>query len=77
VQKKFPGNIGEGISRDADVKSKKKAIRIANPFMGYLSSFVFYVLVLIGLSRKISNIAIFNKHYCLNEQQKYNKPFSL
>lgn len=47
MQKKFPGNIGEGISRDADVKSKKKAIRIANPFIAFFL-FLFYVLVLIG-----------------------------
>jgi hypothetical protein len=71
VQKKFPGNIGEGISSDADVKSKKKAIRITNPFTAVFL-FVLYGLVLIGLSSKISNIAIFNKHYCSPVQQKYN-----
>ena len=31
AQKKAPGNIGEGISSDADVNKKKKAIRIASP----------------------------------------------
>jgi hypothetical protein len=71
VQKKFPGNIGEGISSDADVKSKKNAIRITNPLIA-IFLFLFHVLAFIGLSLKISNIAIFNKHCCLPAQQKYN-----
>ena len=34
VQKAFPGNIGVGISRDADAKSRKKLTKIGNPFIG-------------------------------------------
>jgi hypothetical protein len=33
MQKKFPGNIGEEIRNDADVKSKKKDIRIIAPLI--------------------------------------------
>ena len=33
MQKKFPGNIGEGISKDADVNIKKKTTRINVPFI--------------------------------------------
>jgi hypothetical protein len=34
VQRTFPGNIGEGISRDAAVNNMKKTIRIIVPFVG-------------------------------------------
>ncbi|MGC8895807.1 MAG: hypothetical protein ACP5LB_03425 [Candidatus Bathyarchaeia archaeon] len=70
AQKKFPGNIGEGISSDAAVKSKKNAVKIANPLIA-IFPFTLYGWVWIGLSSRISNIAIFNKHYCLPAQQKY------
>jgi len=33
MQKKFPGNIGEGISNDADVNIKKKTTRINVPLI--------------------------------------------
>jgi len=38
VQKKFPGNIGEGIRSDAEVNNKKKAISITAPLIA-ISSF--------------------------------------
>lgn len=33
VEKKLPGNIGEGISRDANVNIRKKTIRISTPLI--------------------------------------------
>ena len=49
AQKKFPGNIGEGISSDAAVKSKKNAVKIANPLIA-IFPFTLYGWVWIGLS---------------------------
>jgi len=57
----FPGNIGEGISSDADRKIKKKAIRITTPLIicshqrQELNEFISLV------PSSVSNIAIFNK----------------
>ena len=33
IQKTFPGNIGEGINREADVNIKKKTIRMGIPLI--------------------------------------------
>lgn len=43
VQKKFPGNIGEGISREADANSKKKASSMAAPFIFFALRYVLFL----------------------------------
>ncbi len=66
IQKKFPGNIGEGINREADVNIKKKTIKMSIPLtMNYLLYTFFVVLY------NESDIAIFNKSSCLPAQHKY------
>ena len=50
IQKMFPGNIGEGISRQAAVKSEKNANRINKFFTP--TPIMFYVYVLISTKDK-------------------------
>jgi hypothetical protein len=68
AQKKFPGNIGEGISSEADAKSKKNVSSITAPFMFFAFC---RVLFLTDAQPRVSSIAIFNKLYRSQAQQKY------
>lgn len=65
IQKTFPGNIGEGINREADVNIKKKTIRMGIPLITNYSLYRLWVLC------KTYDIAIFNKSSCLPAQHKY------
>jgi hypothetical protein len=48
MQKTFPGNIGEGISSDANVNIKKKTISINVPLITDSLAWEFNVLFLMG-----------------------------
>jgi hypothetical protein len=72
VQKKLPGNIGDGISSDANKNKKTKAMRITAPLIvDYLSEGILNMFCFLVDISKISNIAIFNKSYCLPVRHEY------
>jgi hypothetical protein len=72
VQRTFPGNIGEGIIRDAAVNNMKKTIRIV-PFVGVRPLLIFDSVFLVDCCPTVSSIAIFNKPCRIAVEQKYTK----
>ena len=71
LQRTFPGNIGEGISRDAAKNNPKKTRRIIVPLIVFtlLPSYVFDVSSC--ASTGLSCVAIFNKPSRILVEQQY------
>ena len=77
LQRTFPGNIGEGISRDAAKNNPKKTRRIIAPFIVItLQPFSIFDFSSCA-SARMSSIAIFNKPSRILVEQQYTLTISI
>ena len=76
LHRTFPGNIGDGISRDAAANNPKKTTRIIAPFI--LTTFLGCLVWFFHLSlTRLSSIVIFNKPCRTAVEQQYRAAFNI